>query len=93
MSRFFYVVSVAIAIVGCASKKQVTSHTEDGSSIESAVAAKNRDSEYEWVGEHYPDGRITAQAVISKGRKNYDVLSVQLADGSIKRVYFYHPIP
>ena len=60
----------------------------DGSSIEKAVIAKNVSSEYEWIAKNYPNSQVLRQALISKGKKHYDKLTVKLADGSERDFYF-----
>jgi hypothetical protein len=60
----------------------------DGTSIEKAVIAKDIPSEYQWVREHYPGSRVLSQALLNKGRKPYDMLEVQMANGQKTKVYF-----
>ena len=66
----------------------------DGSSFEKAIVLNEKSTgagikaEYAWVKEKYPDSKVVKQALIHKGKKSYDMLTVQKADGGTEEVYF-----
>jgi len=67
---------------------------QDGSSFEKAIFIKETaetagvHAEYAWLKEHYPGYKSLGQSLLYKGKKAYDKLSIQTADGGKKEVYF-----
>ncbi len=67
---------------------------QDGSSFEKAVVIKDKSettgvsAEYTWLREHYPGYKSLGQSLLYKGKKPYDKLSIQTADGEKKEIYF-----
>jgi len=88
MNKLFFLVIFALTLYNCASSKIANTVTGDGSSFETAVVAKSISSEYEWVREHYPNSQMQMQSLVQRGKKNYDVLTIQTDDGSTRKVYF-----
>jgi len=87
MNKIIIVLVFAVAITGCASTRTATV-SGDGSSYETAVVANNVSGEYEWIREHYPGSQVEMQSLSQNGKKYYDVITIQLQDGSKKAVYF-----
>jgi len=71
-----------------------SSSTRDGSSYENAIVIQEKhegpgvDAEYKWIREHYPGSKTLSQALTNKNGKPYDILTIQTADGTEKKVYF-----
>ncbi|HVU56436.1 MAG TPA: hypothetical protein VHD83_15330 [Puia sp.] len=67
---------------------------QDGSSYENAIVIQEKhegagvDAEYKWVREHYPGSKSKGQGLTYKNGKPYDILTIQTADGTEKKVYF-----
>jgi len=67
---------------------------QDGSSYEKAVFVKEKSetngvhAEYAWVREHYPGSKNKGQALVFNNKKPYDILTIETADGTEKKVYF-----
>jgi hypothetical protein len=36
----------------------------------------------------YPNSQVTQQALVTKDRKRYDVLTVSTSSGEVKKIYF-----
>jgi hypothetical protein len=81
-----------ILIVACSSTQNVpgdgSTIIRDGSSIEKAIIAKSISYEYDWVRMTYPNSQVTQQALVTKDRKRYDVLTVSTSSGEVKKIYF-----
>jgi hypothetical protein len=70
----------------------------DGESIEEAVVIQAQSSmdgvpkEYEWLGKRFgrqgQDWIMKSQALTGHANRVYDVITIQLADGSEKQIYF-----
>lgn len=45
-------------------------------------------AEYAWLGEHVPGGKLSHQSLIHEQNRVYDVMEVNLPDGT-KRSYFF----
>lgn len=82
-------------MAGCKSSGQVSSASEktqsterDGTSFEKAIIAKSIDAEYAWLRKNCPDCKFLQQSLRQNKGKHYDVLTVQLSDGSKKDYYF-----
>lgn len=100
MSRLLLIMLIVATLSSCASSKNTISTSGnglskenvptsgDGLSFETAVVAKSVDSEYEWIKANYPGSRVQSQALVPKNGKKYDVLTVQLSDGSTKKLHF-----
>ncbi len=76
-----------ISIAGCAVSNS-SSGVRDGSSFEKAIIAKSIPFEYAWVAEHYPGSEMIMQSSSFQKKKPYDILSIKIADGEEKDVYF-----
>ena len=67
---------------------------QDGSSFEKAVFIKEKSetagvhAEYSWLKERYPSYKSLGQSLLYKGKKAYDKVSIQTADGEKKEIYF-----
>jgi len=68
--------------------------TRDGSSYENAIVINEQhegpgvDAEYKWIRQHYPGSKTMGQALANKNGKPYDILTIQTADGTEKKIYF-----
>jgi hypothetical protein len=71
-----------------ASETANASEERDGSSYEKAVMAKSIDAEYDWLRKNCSGCKFMGQSLRKNEGKYYDVLSVQLADGTKKDFYF-----
>lgn len=66
----------------------------DGSSFATAIVIAAADegagvaAEYAWIKAHLPGGRPAGQGLLTHEGKPYDVIHVQLPDGSKRDVYF-----
>jgi len=71
-----------------------TSGTQDGSSYENAIVIQEKhegpgvDAEYKWIRQHYPGSKTKSQALTNRNGKPYDILTIQTADGTEKKIYF-----
>ena len=71
-----------------------SSSARDGSSYENAIVIQEKhegpgvDAEYKWIRQHYPGSKTLSQALTNKNGKPYDILTIQTADGTEKKVYF-----
>jgi hypothetical protein len=67
---------------------------QDGNSFATAVVIQETHetpgvhAEYKWVADHYPGYKTKMQALTNNKGKPYDVLTIELSDGSEKKVYF-----
>jgi heme/copper-type cytochrome/quinol oxidase subunit 2 len=77
-----------VAWAGCTSSQQATTVERDGSSIEKAVVVNSIREEYQWVQHHYPNSRVTRQALIQPKGKHYDELTFVTPSGETKKAYF-----
>jgi hypothetical protein len=74
--------------------EDVSDGERDGSSLAKAVVIKERSTragvpaEYAWVRQRFPNSKVIGQALMHKGKKSYDMLTVQKADGGTEEVYF-----
>ena len=64
------------------------SKDKDASSFEKAIAVPSVAAEYAWLREHYPGYKRKGQALTFQDKKPYDILTVELADGTEKKFYF-----
>lgn len=66
----------------------------DGKSFETAVLIKERTeskgihAEYVWIGEHYTNYKVVKQSLSNRGKKPYDIITIEFADGSTQKIYF-----
>ena len=71
-----------------------SSSVRDGSSYENAIVIQEKhegpgvDAEYKWIRQHYPGSKTKSQALTNKNGKPYDILTIQTADGTEKKIYF-----
>jgi hypothetical protein len=73
-------------------------HEPDGESIEEAVVIQAQSSmdgvpkEYEWLAKRFgrqgQDWIMRSQALSGHANRVYDIITIQLADGSEKQIYF-----
>jgi hypothetical protein len=73
-------------LVSCGATK--TTATADGSSVQNAIKVKSVDEEYQIVRRLCPECKMNSQALISEGKKHYDVLYLTKPDGQIVSYYF-----
>lgn len=90
VAMIFILLGSLMLASSCASgrKTQITSAERDGSSPERAIAVKSIKEEYDWVYAKYPQSRVVKQALISQGKRHYDLLTVALPDGRREEFYF-----
>src|SRR5437867_1796067 len=90
---------VAATVVSCTSLSSITlgtpaSASGAGSSYATAiiVPASNEMAgvkwEYAYIREHYPGSKFMYQTLASHGRKPYDIMTFETADGKQHRLYF-----
>lgn len=66
----------------------------DGSSFENAIVinatseSKGVDAEYAWLKEHYAGYTNKGQKLSFNQKKPYDIINIELKDGTKKAVYF-----
>jgi hypothetical protein len=66
----------------------------DGRSFETAVVIQAADessgvkAEYAWIRANFPKGQPAGQKLLGHGNRMYDLIHVELPDGSIRDVYF-----
>jgi hypothetical protein len=88
-------------LVGRTGSEDATSqngHEPNGESIEEAVVIHAQSSidgvpkEYEWLGKRFgrqgQDWVMRSQALSGHANRVYDVIAIQLADGSDRQIYF-----
>jgi hypothetical protein len=89
---FLFIVFFSITAIGCkpqsAISKSTQSEKRDGSTYENAIVAKSIESEYKWIRTQYPGSQVVSQSLSFKDEKPFDILTVKLAEGSEKQVYF-----
>ena len=61
---------------------------EPGSSRRQAIVVSNVLDEYAWIREHYPDYRVTFQALCWFPDGFFDMLRIQAEDGEQRELYF-----
>jgi len=91
MMMIFILLGGLMLASSCATgrKTQITnSVTRDGSAIDRAVVVQSVKEEYTWVYGRYPNSRVVKQALISQGKKHYDLLTVAMPDGERTEFYF-----
>lgn len=93
----FLILFFGILTIGCQSARktsgtsttsEVSTDERDGSSYEKAIIVKSIDAEYEWLRQNCPGCKFLQQALRQNKGMHYDVLTVQLTDGSKKEFYF-----
>ena len=66
----------------------------DGKSFETAIIInKNTEkaginAEYQWIREHYSNYHVVKQAIVYNDDKRFDVITIEIADGSNQDIYF-----
>ena len=71
-----------------------SSGAREGSSYENAIVIREKhegpgvDAEYKWIRQQYPGSTVKSQALTNKNGKPYDILTIQTADGTEKKIYF-----
>jgi hypothetical protein len=104
MSPKYLVPLVALLVGGCTSQPATPTRTSpppaaaraaaDGRSFQTAVVIQAPDessgvqAEYAWIRVHLPKGRPAGQKLLGHGDRMYDLIQVELPDGSIRDVYF-----
>lgn len=67
---------------------------QDGLSYKAAVFVPEKSEstgphwEYEWIKAHYSNYKVKLQALTFQGKRPYDIITIQLADGTTKDIYF-----
>ena len=95
---------LSFAALGCSSGPQTVvlpsvqraaNSVSDGTSIESAVVIGRRqgetgsvESEYAWLATHFKQFKIREQALQLASDRYFDVIEIELENGSIRQVYF-----
>jgi len=69
-------------------QQEASSGERDGSSYEKAVKVKNIGQEYDWLRKNCNGCKFVQQSLQQNKGKYYDVLTVELHDGSKKDYYF-----
>lgn len=98
MKNIFLASMLAMALLtSCSSSKKTgqattsatsSSKDKDGSSFEKAIVVPSVAAEYAWLREHYPGYKRKGQSLTFKDKKPYDILTVELADGTERKFYF-----
>ena len=66
----------------------------DGKSFETAVVINKKtekagiNAEYQWIREHYSNYHVVKQAIVYNNDKRFDVITIEITDGSIQDIYF-----
>jgi hypothetical protein len=66
----------------------------DGKSFETAVVIQEKSetagvhAEYQWIRDHYSNYKVLGQSLKDHGKKPYDVITIELADGDKRDIYF-----
>ena len=66
----------------------------DGSSFEKAIVidekteTKGIAAEYAWIKKNYPGYKMRSQSLSHKGKKSYDIIHIETADGKLVDLYF-----
>jgi hypothetical protein len=103
MKKYVFVGMIGLAMA-CSSSRHgttvaagsgaATSGLQDGNSYLTAIVIQETHetpgvrAEYKWIADHYPGAKTQMQALNNVKGKPYDVLTITLADGSEKKVYF-----
>ncbi len=72
----------------------VPKDTDDGLSYETAIVitetseGKGVNAEYAWIKEHYKDYKRKGQALTMSNNKPYDIITIELSNGSELKLYF-----
>jgi hypothetical protein len=82
------IIVLIFTMMACSSTQTTSTVDRDGSSIEKAIIVKSVSAEYDWIRKNYPGAKVTEQALINKGRKQYDVLTFTTSTGETKEAYF-----
>jgi hypothetical protein len=56
--------------------------------IREKTESKGVDAEYTWLRKQYPGYRFQGQSLKGSGKKNYDVIDIQTAEGKPLSIYF-----
>lgn len=100
MTRALVFLILTLTLTGCHSSEQRGDTSQpvlsggDGLTVEHAVVmtggneVTNTATEYAWIHQHAPDGRVAGQALINDGKRVYDKLDVTFPDGSSHSYYF-----
>lgn len=97
MKNYAFVALFGLSLA-CTSPKHVASSAttgpQDGNSFETAVVIAEKhettgvDAEYKWCAEHFPGYKTKMQALANHGKKPYDILTIETAEGREIKVYF-----
>ena len=66
----------------------------DGKSFETAIVINKKtekegiNAEYQWIREHYSNYHVVKQAIVYNDDKRFDVITIEIADGSNQDIYF-----
>lgn len=72
----------------------VAEEQQDGSSFEKAVIIKEKSTmagigaEREWIRNRYPGSKKIQQALAHRGKKSYDIITIETENGGRKDIYF-----
>jgi hypothetical protein len=104
MKKYLFVLLVGLAAAcspsrhgsaaGASSSLNPGTGVQDGNSFVTAVVIQETHetpgvhAEYKWIADHYPGYKTKMQALTNNKGKPYDVLTIELSDGSEKKVYF-----
>lgn len=97
MKKLCLFLAVGLAFACTAPKHAATADangSQDGKSFETAVVIQEKHetvgvhAEYAWCADHYPGYKTKMQAFTTHGKKPYDILTIETADGQEMKVYF-----
>jgi hypothetical protein len=77
-----------------ANKIATVESIEDGKSFETAIVIREKSetsgvhAEYQWIREHFSNYKVNGQSLSSQGKKPYDIITIEFADGSKQEIYF-----
>lgn len=66
----------------------------DGKSFETAIPIQEKTetpgvhAEYQWIRDNYSDYKVVQQSLATHGKKPFDIITIEFADGSRKEIYF-----
>jgi len=66
----------------------------DGKSFKTAIVIEEKtetagvNAEYQWIRDHYSNYKVVKQSLVSSGKKPFDVITIEYADGSKQDIYF-----
>ena len=66
----------------------------DGKSFETAIVINKTtekagiNAEYQWIREHFSNYHVVKQVLVYNDDKRFDVITIQLSDGSTQDIYF-----